>query len=211
MTKVSPYPKEPLPIILINGKIFSSFDSKIKADPKEVHNVVTRSGVRRISETKHFCEFNKNSNFPQRECYHITCLYKRGSNKTSILVEESTSKLNDRKQKESSPSLSSEERVHEEKAQRRWNAHVAALRNEPVEFSLVNFLFHLVGITFVGVLCTIPMTLVPGHDLLKCPEYWYEIIYHASVYAIGSCLIHCCLIGYFLNINYTFKFKNILT
>ena len=46
MTKVSPYPKDPLPIILINGKIFSSFDSKIKTDPKEVHNVVTRSGVR---------------------------------------------------------------------------------------------------------------------------------------------------------------------
>ena len=53
------------------------------------------------------------------------------------------------------------------------------------------------------------MTLVPVHDLVKCPEYWYESLYHATLTTFGTCCLNCCLTGYFLNIHYTLKLKNI--
>ena len=178
-------------------------------EPMGVHNVVSSSNVHRISVTGHFCEFNKTGTAPHEECYHITCLYKRGNAQNSTLVQQSSTNSEFKNHTESKPSLSSEKHLHEEKARRRCNKHAAILRNGPVDFSWLKLSFYTVGIVFFGALSTFPMALVPGHDLVKCPEYWYEILYHASVITIGTSLLNCCLTSYFLNMHYTLKFKNI--
>ena len=102
------------------------------------------------------------------------------------------------------PSLSLERHIHDEKAQRRLIKHLAILRNDNNEFSWVKIFLHSFGAVFLGLLSTFPMTLVPSHDLVKCPEYWYESLYYVTVSAIGTCFLNSCLSGYFLNIDYTF-------
>ena len=123
------------------------------------------------------------------------------------LKAKSVKNLDKRKCIVSRPSLSSEKRKHEEKSRRRLNTHLAILRTSSVVFSWLKLIQLSFSTICFGFIFTFPLILVPAHDLVKCPEYWYESLYHAAISTIESCLLNCCLSDYFLNVNYSFKLK----
>ena len=210
MTKVAPYAQKTIPIILINDQELSSFERTSHANSMGMYNEAASSNANRLKVQANFCEFNKTEESPRRECHHITCLYKRDETKNSILRGQSGRNSENQESIESNPSLSSEKHIHDEKAKRRSNAHIAILRNDNNEFSWVQHFIYTFGIAFLGLFSTFPMTLVPGHDLIKCPGYWFEILYYVTVSTIGTCFLNCYLSGYFLNVNYTLKLSNIV-
>ena len=210
MTKVAPSSESPMPMILINDQIFRSSGESSKPDTKGIHSEATGTNVPRTEGPKNFCEFNKGKDTnPRTECYHITCIHKRGHSKNSTVVAESESNLENQARLVAIPSLSTEKRAHEENYQRRLNEHSAILRNDNIEYSWIKMLLYTFGIVFLGLISTFPISLIPVHDLINCPKYWYEILYHATVNATGVCFLNCCLTAYFLNVNYTLKLQNI--
>ena len=210
MTKVTPYQPKPIPIILINDQELSSFENISHANQMGMmENEASSSNDHRINAQEIFCEFKRTERIPRRGCHHITCLYKRNNQKTSFFEKQSNRNSENKEKNVLNPSLSLERHIHDEKAQRRLIKHLAILRNDNNEFSWVKIFLHSFGAVFLGLLSTFPMTLVPSHDLVKCPEYWYESLYYVTVSAIGTCFLNSCLSGYFLNIDYTLKLKNI--
>ena len=209
MPKVTPYAQKAIPTIQINDQELSSFESISLANPKDAPNEAESSNPQSSNIQENYCEFNKAGKIFRRECHHVTCRYKRKNTKNSITLEQSATDSENQEIAVSIPSLSSEKHIHDQNAQRRWNAYVAILRNDDIEFSWLKFFLYTFGIVFLAPLSTLPMTLVPVHDLVKCPEYWYESLYHATLTTFGTCCLNCCLTGYFLNIHYTLKLKNI--
>ena len=209
MTKVNLYPQKTIPIILINDQELSTFDLTSRVNSVTIHNTAANFNAQRTNDQENFCEFKRTGEIPSRYCYHITCLYKRGTAKNSIIGRVSDRNSENQECVASNALLSTEKSVHYEKAQKRWHRYLAILRNDNIELSWFKLFLYTLGIVFLGVLSTIPMTLVPGHDLVKCPEYWYEILYHATLSTIGVCSLMCYLSGYFLNVNYTMKLRNV--
>ena len=210
MTKVSPHPhpQKSHPIILINNEEHKSSETSSHADRMVSHNEATNLNKQKENVPENFCEFNKSAIIPDRKCHHVTCLYRKDIAKNTIKLQQSAKNLGTLENLEST--LTSEKRVHDERSQRRSNTFLSILRNDAIEFSLVKFLLYTLGITFFGFFLTLPSTLAPGHDLVRCPEYWFEILYNASVSTIETCFLNCYLSDYFLNVRYTVKPKNIL-
>ena len=76
--------------------------------------------------------------------------------------------------------LDSERNYHKRIATTRREVFKSIILAEHLEFSWIEFLSRAFGILIVGILIPTPLTLIPLHDLVKFPEYWYEILYTGS-------------------------------
>ena len=112
MTKVTPYAQKAIPIILVNDQELGSFESTSHANSMGMHNEAASSNAYRLKVQSNFCEFNKTEESPRRECYHITCLYKRDEAKNSILRGQSGRNSENQESIASNLSLSSEKRIY---------------------------------------------------------------------------------------------------
>ena len=139
MTKVTPYAQKAIPTILINGQELSDFEIISHANPMDKRNEAASSNPQSSNIQENYCEFKKAGKISGRQCYHITCRYKRDNSKNSITLEQSATNSENLEMSVSFPSLSSEKDVHDQNAQRRWNAYVAILRNDSIEFSWLKF------------------------------------------------------------------------
>ena len=105
--------------------------------------------------------------------------------------------------------LDAEKALHEEKARKRKGWFQNIILNKPMEFSWPQLLFYTIGTTFLGVLWTIPLTMVPVHDIIRFPEYWYEILFSGGYAMIWVCVFTSFTSGFFLNVRYTQTAMNV--
>ena len=106
--------------------------------------------------------------------------------------------------------LDKEKSFQEEISRNREMRFRRIVMNQPNEFSFSEYLvwpFCLVLIMFSS---TIPLTLIPAHDLLQFPNYWYESLFHGVLLSTWSCAYWCVMAGMVLNINYILLPKSIL-
>ena len=97
-------------------------------------------------------------------------------------------------------SLQSEKILYEEVARKRLETFNSILFDEPIIFDWKKMFLYTFGIIIISVSSTIPYSLIPAHDLVLSPEYWYEVLFHATYGSIwGSCL-NSFKASYFLNI-----------
>ena len=70
-----------------------------------------------------------------------------------------------------------------EKAQHEWQSYQRAklfqkiLSNEKVEFPFRNFIFFILGTIIVCPASTFVYTLIPLHNVVMYPSYWYEFLF----------------------------------
>ena len=80
---------------------------------------------------------------------------------------------------------------NEERCRKRINVFQRLISGAIVEVSWIKGLLTAIGIILAGFLSTILFTIIPAHDLVQHPEYWYEIIFHAMIghtlISIGFC------------------------
>ena len=77
----------------------------------------------------------------------------------------------------------------------------AIILDEHSEFSWIQLLSRTFGSVIVGFLITTPLSLIPLHDLVQYPEYWYEICF-AGTYALSLIAIHLIIVfGSYMNIS----------
>ena len=107
-------------------------------------------------------------------------------------------------------SLDSEQLYHEGKFRRRKEIFQSIIFNRPIKISWLKGLLYIPFIIIIGFLTTVPLSLVPTHDLIKSPEYWYEHIYHGVVCIALGWLLQCYRASYFLNISIIRGCHNVL-
>ena len=107
-------------------------------------------------------------------------------------------------------SLDSEKALHEGSCRLRNKNFQSVIANKPTKINWSKELAYGVAIIIVAFLFTLPMTLLPAHDLIQHPEYWYELIFHGVLSTTLGFIFQCFRASYFLNITYIRRFRNIL-
>ena len=105
--------------------------------------------------------------------------------------------------------LASEKEWHTHKALTRKEMFESILHNQAAELSLPKFVLYLAAIVFASSSFCIPFCLFPAHDLVKYPEYWYEIIYHLSNFAFFDFAFWTFVAGSLMNLRYLQRIKTL--
>ena len=113
-------------------------------------------------------------------------------------------------QKDSETSLEYEKWANEEKSNKRNTLMMSIIRNEPIELSWRKGLIQTSIIILVGISSTIPLTLIPAHDLLKFPGYWYETLWHGGYIITWFWVYLCYCVSHWMNIGFITSKRNIL-
>ena len=70
-----------------------------------------------------------------------------------------------------------ERKNNEKKADKRHELFKLIMIGQQTNCKWIELLFGLSGIVLVGFILTIPLTLIPYHDLVRFPEFWYEHLF----------------------------------
>ena len=88
---------------------------------------------------------------------------------------------NNEEQGSTNVSYESERITHELKVFERKELFTRLISNDSVTFSWNEFLLYTFGIVFIALLSTFPLNLIPLHDVVQSPEYWYEVLLVVAV------------------------------
>ena len=102
-------------------------------------------------------------------------------------------------------SLESEKQISEKRGQRRNSIFKSIILDEEANFFWIELSLNSIGIIIIDLLITFPLTLIPFHDLVKFPDYWYEIIVAASLVGIVGIATRCILFGSYMNLEYLLR------
>ena len=99
-------------------------------------------------------------------------------------------------------SLEVERAQHENKAYLRTNLFKQILVDEQIELSTLNFFLFILGTILVCSASTFIYTLIPLHNVIIYPSYWYEILFISTSWSIwaGFSITYYC--GWYLNLSY---------
>ena len=113
-------------------------------------------------------------------------------------------------QDNSSIDLESEKEQHELKCHIRTESLKAILAGAPTQSSWPAFMFQILGTILMSFVSTFPWSLIPAHNVVHNPEYWYEIILpNASICVING-LFFLLITGTYMNINYIKRVRHVL-
>ena len=122
------------------------------------------------------------------------------NSRNSIFIVENNIKRVTWSQEVLSEPLQVEKELHEIRNDQRKEKFRSIIFNEPIEYSWTD-MFTPVGIILIGFVATIPYTLIPYHNLLLYPRYWYQILLPGTL-AMAMILGYVWLqAGMYMNMN----------
>ena len=107
--------------------------------------------------------------------------------------------------------LEAEEQLNKRKSEKRNTVFESIILNRPSVFSAKTLIFYTLGISLTGFLLTLPLTIIPAHDILQSPSYWYEILFHGAIGVTAETIRVCLVFGDLLNINYIRETRNVIS
>ena len=138
-------------------------------------------------------------------------IFVRDGDENPIAVDEIPNDDTGKEIQENSPvSLEDQKKLYQERTTKREERFECIILNKQVEFSWVVFLSCLFGITLIGFVSTTPITLVPAHDLILFPEYWFEVLFHGLIFLTAQNLYMCFVNESVLNVSYNIEKRNIV-
>ena len=99
---------------------------------------------------------------------------------------------------------------HESKAKLRNILFKKILSNEADKLSLLKFGLVILGTILVSTVSTFPFTLIPIHNVILYPGYWYEVLFLFPKWFIWLAIYYIYVPGFYLNIVYIKRFRHIL-
>ena len=108
-------------------------------------------------------------------------------------------------------SFNAERVAHEETLRSRNEKYKAIIMNNPTELSWLRLSKFSLGSVVFGIISTFPLSLIPAHDLLQYPEFWYELLFHqgwACVWTYCFRLLECAS---YLNFPYIQLRNNVMS
>ena len=98
---------------------------------------------------------------------------------------------------------------HEEKASIRCKNFRAIISNELIKFSWIKLFAASFTIIFFGFVMNIPLTLIPYHDLVQYPKYWYELLLPGTYSGLMGFSYRCITSGSYMNIEHLLRPRNV--
>ena len=92
----------------------------------------------------------------------------------------------------------SERITHERKVFERKDLFTRLILNDSVTFPWKEFLPYTFGIVLVALLSTFPLNLIPLHDVVQSPEYWYEVLLIVAVAGSLRFIMRTYEVSYYL-------------
>ena len=134
-------------------------------------------------------------------------------NDTSEIVENGVEILNsnvtNEGQEKTQLSLEEEELFSESQSREREEIFRQIILNRNANFSWFECIGFLFGTVIIGFLSTIPTCLIPAHNLIQFPEFWYEILIHSLLYNLIAYPFICEFASESLNLTYLVSKGNI--
>ena len=129
----------------------------------------------------------------------------------SISIDETPLAETSRGMVAMSISLDIEKEIHQERAIKRKERFEAIVQNENVSLSFREGIFYLIGIVLIGFSSTLTLSLIPAHDVVQFPEYWYELLFQGPSGLMIWTVLNICIIrpGLLLNVDCVFGWKNV--
>ena len=112
---------------------------------------------------------------------------------------------------DSDNSLEFEKNKYEERSKLRKDIFVGLISGNSVKVSWVKGLLLTTLIVLIGLPSTFLYTLVPAHDLIQYPEFWYEFLFHGSVLHTLRSLAFCLPASWFMNISLMRSIRTLIT
>ena len=116
---------------------------------------------------------------------------KRRNTITNTIINRHSLNKNKKEDNNFNTGLELEKANNEERSRKRIDIFQHLISGANVEVSWIKGLLTAIGIILAGFLSTILFTIIPVHDLVQHPEYWYEIIFHGMIghtlISIGFC------------------------
>ena len=106
--------------------------------------------------------------------------------------------------------IMSEKVAHETKSERRTLIFEDILSGVPLQDSIFKYILWGLTIILITLVATIPFTLIPVHNVILCPQYWYEFPLQTILIHCFACAFAILNCSYWMNINYIKKFRYIL-
>ena len=103
-----------------------------------------------------------------------------------------------------------EKKTHEMKLRRRMDTFKNILISTPNLTITWNCLFYILSSVVIILISTFPFTLIPAHNVILYPRFWYEFPLQVLGYGpqlAADILLHC---SYWMNIDYIRKYRHFL-
>jgi hypothetical protein len=97
--------------------------------------------------------------------------------------------------------LSLEKARHKYKASLRMKLFQKILSNESIELELTKFVLYILITILVSAAPPLVFMLIPAHNLIVDPGYWYELLYQSIPWCIGLGIYTAFVLGYYSNID----------
>ena len=110
----------------------------------------------------------------------------------------------------STDAVDEEQIVQEEIARKRETRFKRIILNEPIEFTWTEYIVWPLCMVLITFSSTIPLTLIPAHDIIQFPNYWYESLFHGVLLSTWSSACWSFTAGMVLNINFILLRTNLL-
>ena len=141
---------------------------------------------------------------------HGRCSETKKTIKDKIEITESSSESMTCAQSSCLEPFDEEKISHEEIALNRITTFKCIVLNEKIEYSWEEYILYPFCLVLLSFSSTIPLSLIPAHDLILYPEYWYESLFHGVLLSTWSFAYWCITAGMVLNITYILRKRNIL-
>lgn len=136
---------------------------------------------------------------------------KRVKSNKIFVVDDGSNSSSDGKVTYFSVSLHSEKIIHEEKSLWRIESFKSIISNNNSEFSSHMLIVYTFGIAIIGFMATLSFSLIPAHDLIQSPEFWYEILFHGGYNTILGWSFRSMEVDKFLNIQYFQQWRKMMS
>ena len=167
---------------------------------------------------------NKNSNFakendvPNLRIFKKTTIFpSRDENTYSKntpnrdLINNNLSNNIDYENNNLDESLQLERTNNEERSRNRAEIFRSLISGSPVDVSWVKGFLYTLGIIIISFPSTFLYTLVPAHDLIRYPEFWYEILFHGTILNTFRSIAFCLPASWFMNIKQMREVRTLVT
>ena len=113
-------------------------------------------------------------------------------------------------QDDSYKTLEEENEHHKIKANKRFEEFKKILFGTKIQVGWLKFVFNIFGTLLTTVVMTIPLALIPVHNVFHHPAYWYETPLQGTLNNASMGIYYVFICGYFLNISYIKNARNFL-
>ena len=152
-------------------------------------------------QNKYDDEGNKDMRNKRFQRFHVNVIH---------VVDERPSDPSNQDELNLMSDLDSEKKMNIRKSKARKETFESILQNQHTNSLWIDLLLYPCAIILFSSLFLVPFCFFPAHDLVKHPDFWYEILFHGSYFVIILYLTFTYQLNSYLNVTYFYHARPLI-